>query len=166
MEDDQGVREKKIIAILNEEVQDGEDLAAEARRQIEYLLLEKKGYAPEEVRKQMVFDVTLDKRAVHVVRRFSGRGGRQKGIVIKCSAGSLSSRERQAVAAARLLGAPWPWLPIRSLQRCSMRERNCDRGRVRGDPGPGGYPALIAGKAPVPLDAEARRTGEADPPGL
>jgi hypothetical protein len=107
MEDEQTVREMKIIAILNEEVRDGEDLAAEARRLIEYLLLEKKGYAAGEVRKQVVFDVALDKEqftsSVDFLVEVEGR----KAMAIKCSAGSLSSRERQAVAAARLLAAPF-----------------------------------------------------------
>ena len=107
MEDEQTVREKKILAILNEEVQDGEDLVSEARGLIEYLLLEKKGYPAGEVRKQVIFDVTLGTEqftsSVDFVIEVQGR----KAMVIKCSAGSLSSRERQAVAAARLLAAPF-----------------------------------------------------------
>lgn len=107
MEDEQAAREKKIIAILHDEVRDGENLAADARRQIEYLLLEKKGYAPGEVRKDVVFDVELDKELVPSSVDFLIEVGGRTAIVIKCSAGSLSSRERQAVAAARLLAAPF-----------------------------------------------------------
>jgi hypothetical protein len=106
VEDEKAVREKKIIAILNEEIEDGADLAAEARKMIGYLLLEKKGYAREEVGKNVVFEVTLDQEKHHSsVDYLVSVEGRQ-AMIIKCAAGSLASRERQAVAAARLLGVP------------------------------------------------------------
>ena len=103
MEDESAVREKKIIAILNQELDDGENLAAAARKTVEYLLLEKKGYAREEVRKQVVFDVILGQETAHSSVDFLVTIEGKKAMVIKCASGSLSSRERQAVAAARLL---------------------------------------------------------------
>jgi hypothetical protein len=106
VEDEKAVREKKIIAILNEEVEDGADLASESRRTIEFLLREKKGYSGDEVRRDVVFEVVLGQEklssAVDFLITWEGR----TAMIIKCSAGSLDSRERQAVAAARLLGAP------------------------------------------------------------
>ncbi len=105
MEDEHAVRERKIINILNQEIEDGADLASEARRTIEYLLLEKKGYSRDEVRKDLVFDVVLgEERHVSAVDFLVSYEG-AKAMIIKCAAGSLDSRERQAVAAARLLGA-------------------------------------------------------------
>jgi hypothetical protein len=106
VEDESAIREKKIIAILNQELDDGETLAAAARKTVEYLLLEKKGYAREEVRKQVVFDVILGKETAHSSVDFLITIEGKKAMVVKCSSGSLSSRERQAVAAARLLDSP------------------------------------------------------------
>ena len=106
MEDESIVREKKILAILDREIEDGEDLAAAARKTVEYLLIEKKGYAREEVRKQVVFDVILGQETAHSSVDFLVTVEGKKAMVIKCASGSLSSRERQAVAAARLLGSP------------------------------------------------------------
>jgi hypothetical protein len=106
VEDESAVREKKIIAILNQEIDDGENLAAAARKTVEYLLLEKKGYAREEVRKQVVFDVVLGQETAHSSVDFLVSVEGKKAMVIKCASGSLSSRERQAVAAARLLDSP------------------------------------------------------------
>lgn len=106
MEDESSVREKKIIAILDQELDDGENLAAAARKTVEYLLLEKKGYAREEIRKQVVFDVILGQETAHSSVDFLVTIEGKKAMVIKCASGSLSSRERQAVAAARLLATP------------------------------------------------------------
>ena len=49
MEDECVKREKKILSILEQEFEDGESLAAEARKMISYLLVEKKGYLPEDI---------------------------------------------------------------------------------------------------------------------
>lgn len=106
MEDESAVREKKIIAILDQELENGENLAAAARKMVEYLLLEKKGYAREEVRKQVVFDVILGQETAHSSVDFLVTIAGKKAMVVKCASGSLSSRERQAVAAARLLDSP------------------------------------------------------------
>ena len=106
MEDENIVREKKILAILNQEVEAGEDLAAAARKTVGYLLLEKKGYHRDEVRKNVVFEVVLGKETVCSSVDFLVTIDGKKAMVVKCSSGSLSSRERQAVAAARLLDSP------------------------------------------------------------
>ena len=106
MEDENIVREKKILAILNQEVEAGEDLAAAARKTVGYLLLEKKGYSRDEVRKNVVFEVVLGKETVCSSVDFLVTIDGKKAMVVKCSSGSLSSRERQAVAAARLLDSP------------------------------------------------------------
>ncbi len=106
MEHENIVREKKILAILDREVEAGEDLATSARKMVEYLLTEKKGYSRDEVRKNVVFEVVLGKETVCSSVDFLVTIEGKKAMVIKCASGSLSSRERQAVAAARLLGSP------------------------------------------------------------
>jgi hypothetical protein len=104
--DENANREKKIIGILNQEIEDGSDLASEARETVEYLLREKKGYSGEEVRKNVIFDVVLGQEKVASSVDFLVTWENKKAMIIKCAAGSLDSRQRQAVAAARLLGVP------------------------------------------------------------
>ena len=106
MEDEAAAREKKILSILEEEIENGANLAAEARKIVEYLLLEKKGYSREEIKKNVVFEVTLNGEAHHSSVDFVVTVEGRKVMIIKCAAGSLSSRERHAVAAARLLANP------------------------------------------------------------
>lgn len=106
MEDENAIREKKIQSIIEQELEDGESLAVEARRLISFLLVEKKGYQPEDIEKKVVFEVKLGNETVYSSVDFLISVAGKKAMVIKCSAGSLSSRERQAVAAARLLGSP------------------------------------------------------------
>lgn len=106
MENENIIREKKIFGILEQEIKEGEDLAAEARRMVEYLLLEKKGYAPADIQKSVVFEVSMGGEKVHSGVDFMIILSGRKAMVIKCAAGSLSSRERQAVAAARVISSP------------------------------------------------------------
>ena len=107
MEDELVQREKKIFAILEQEVEDGAHLAAAARKMMHFLLLEKKGYATEEVERNVVFTLTLGTETAHSSVDFLVTLNGNKARVIKCSAGSLDSRERQAIAAARLLAVPF-----------------------------------------------------------
>jgi hypothetical protein len=106
MEDELVQREKKIFAILEQEVEDGAHLAAAARKMMSFLLLEKKGYSEEEVERNVIFTLTLGAESAHSSIDFLVTLNGKKAMVIKCSAGSLDSRERQAIAAARLLAAP------------------------------------------------------------
>jgi len=106
MDDEFVVREKKILSILEQELEDGESLAAEARKMVSYLLVEKKGYLPEDIEKRVVFEVKLGQETVYSSVDFLISVAGKKAMVIKCAAGSLSSRERQATAAARLIGSP------------------------------------------------------------
>lgn len=104
MSDDTTSREKKILSILDQEIKDGEQVAADVRIMAEQVLVNEKGYLPEDIEKEVAFDVVLGqetvKSGVDLVVSIDGR----KGMVIKCAPGSLVSRERQVVAAARLLG--------------------------------------------------------------
>ena len=106
MEDELVQREKKIFAILEQEVEDGAHLAAAARKMMYFLLLEKKGYSEEEVERNVIFTLTLGAETAHSSVDFLVTLNGKKAMVIKCSAGSLDSRERQAIAAARLLAGP------------------------------------------------------------
>lgn len=106
VDDQNGSREAKIRDILEQELQDGEDLANDARTMIGYLLRDRKGYGPEDVRKALAFEVTLGHEAFWSSADFIVSVNGRMGMIIKCAAGSLDSRERQAVAAARVIASP------------------------------------------------------------
>ena len=82
------------------------DTGAEANRQrIERWLVEEQGYARNDIEVDaplaLVMGTETYRSTVDLVVRVGGR----RSIVIKCAPGSLASREREAVAAARLLDA-------------------------------------------------------------
>lgn len=99
-------REEKIRQILAQEIQDGESLAAEARKMLEYLLRDKKGYAAGDIRSGIAFEVNLGRETSWSSADFLVSADGRTGMLIKCVAGSLSSRERQVVAAARVIAQP------------------------------------------------------------
>jgi hypothetical protein len=104
MEDESATRQQKILSILEQEIEDGEEMAAAVRKLAEGILLEEKGYAPEDIRKNVVFDVVLGMETVQSRVDFLVLLDKRSAMVIKCAAGSLGSRERHVVAAARVLG--------------------------------------------------------------
>ncbi len=73
---------------------------------IEYLLLEKKGYRKDDVLKGAAFEVKLGEETVWSSVDFVVSTDGRKAMIIKCAAGSLDSRQRQAVAAARVIFTP------------------------------------------------------------
>jgi hypothetical protein len=157
--DDQNInREAKIRDILVQELQDGEDLANDARKMIGYLLSEKKGYSPDDVRKGLAFEVTLGTETVWSSVDFIVSLEGRMGMIIKCAAGSLDSRERQAVAAARVIASP-P-LPVAVVADPVTAEvLNVATGKVIGE-GFGAIPTkeqlrgIVAEKTMQPLDGK------------
>ncbi len=154
--DEQSAREAKIRDILQEELQDGEDLANEARTMIGYLLLEKKGYDPGDVRKGLAFEVQLGAETSWSSADFLVSVDNKTAMIIKCAAGSLDSRERQAVAAARVIVSP-P-LPVAVVADPVTAEvLDVSSGRVTGE-GFGAIPTkeqlrgIVAEKVMQPLD--------------
>jgi hypothetical protein len=99
-------RDEKIRAILAQEIQDGATLASETRRIVGYLLHEKKGYAREDIRKDHVFEVILGQEITSSRVDFLVSVDGKPAMVIKCASGSLDSRQRQAIAAARVVTSP------------------------------------------------------------
>jgi hypothetical protein len=104
--DEQSYREAKIRELLEKEVADGEDLANQARGMIGYLLREKKGYEAADIRKAMAVEVVLGSETVWSSLDYLVSVDGKAAMVIKCAAGSLDSRERQAVAMARIIASP------------------------------------------------------------
>ena len=79
------------------------------RQQVERYLVEEKGYRHEEILVdapiQLEIDGEIYRSTVDLVVQIDNR----PLMVVKCAAGSLGSREREAVSAARLFGAsPMP----------------------------------------------------------
>jgi hypothetical protein len=79
--------------------------AEENRQAVERILVEEKGYLKEdiEVDADIAITVTGEPYNSQVDLVVSADGGKTRFMVIKCAAGSLGSREREIVAAARLL---------------------------------------------------------------
>jgi len=158
VDDTSAYREAKIRDILEQEVRDGEDLANDARKLIGYLLRDKKGYAPEDVRGGIAFEVALGQEVSWSSADFIVSIDGRMGMLIKCAAGSLDSRERQAVAAARVISSP-P-LPIAVVADPANAEvLDVGSGKVIGE-GFGAIPtreqlaAILNGNVPGPLDAK------------
>jgi hypothetical protein len=103
MEDEFVMREKKILSILEREIEDGEEMAAAVRHIAERMLLEEKGYVAADIRKNVSFGVTIGMETVQSGVDFLVSVENKKALVIKCAAGSLSSRERHVVAAGRVI---------------------------------------------------------------
>ena len=82
------------------------DVGAEGHRQaVERYLVEEKGYAKEdvEVDAPISFEVAGEAYRSVVDLVISPDGGKTRLIAVKCAAASLGSREREILAAARLL---------------------------------------------------------------
>jgi hypothetical protein len=82
-------------------------VGAEAnRQQVERYLVESKGYRREDVVVDAPIDVEIDgevyRSAVDLIVQIDDR----PLIAVKCAAGSLGSREREIISAARLLATP------------------------------------------------------------
>ena len=79
--------------------------AEENRQAVEALLVKEKGYLKEDIKVDVDIAITVagESYRSQVDLVVSTGGGKTRFMVIKCAAGSLGSREREIVAAARLL---------------------------------------------------------------
>lgn len=81
------------------------DIGAEANRQaVERVLLEEKGYAAAEIVVDAPIAVTIGQESFlsRIDLLITLDGGRSSLMIVKCAAGSLDSRQREVLAAARL----------------------------------------------------------------
>jgi hypothetical protein len=79
--------------------------AEENRQAVEKLLVEQRGYRKEDIEVDVDIAITIagEPYRSQVDLVVSAEDGKARFMVIKCAAGSLGSREREIVAAARLL---------------------------------------------------------------
>ncbi len=96
-------KEDAMEALIKKEIDAAESELSAVRRGIEKFLLEKKGYAANEIEKDREFEVLIGnercKSKTDIVISIDGK----RLILITCSVGALVSRERQAIACARVL---------------------------------------------------------------
>ncbi len=86
MEDQYITRGKKILSILEQEIEDGEEMAGAVRHIAERLLLGEKGYSTDDIRKNVSFEVTLEGRDRQVLSGFRHISGKQErhGDKVRC----------------------------------------------------------------------------------
>jgi hypothetical protein len=86
--------------------QDIPNIGAEENRQaVERFLVERKGYSKEDIQIDVDIEMTVagESYRSQLDLVVSADGGKTRLIAVKCAAGSLGSREREILAAARLL---------------------------------------------------------------
>jgi hypothetical protein len=82
------------------------DVGAETYRQkVERFLVETKGYAPEQIEVDAPIAITIGAELYTSCVDLTVSVHGKRYMVIKCAPGSLASREREVIAAARLLDA-------------------------------------------------------------
>ncbi len=96
-------REEAIESIIKKEFDAAEADLAVIKEGIEKFLFNNKGYSPDEVEKEFEFDITAGnercKSKADFIIKIKGR----RVMLLKCSIGALVSRERQAIACARII---------------------------------------------------------------
>jgi hypothetical protein len=136
------------------------DVGAEANRQaVERILVEEKGYAPEEISVDAPIRVDIDGEIYQSRVDLVVCLGPRPLMAVKCAAGNLDSRQREIVAAARLL-APDRILPLAvasdgktALVWDAVTGKEIGTG-LEAVPARSELARRFAGQAPAPLDAE------------
>ena len=80
------------------------NIGAEANRQaVEKILVEQRGFSKSDIEVGVDIDLVIAGAPYRSKIDLVVRAGQKRAMVIKCAAGSLGSREREVVSAARLL---------------------------------------------------------------
>ncbi|MDD3619031.1 MAG: type I restriction enzyme HsdR N-terminal domain-containing protein [Desulfobulbaceae bacterium] len=87
--------------LTGEELPDTDD--ERSRQQLARLLVEEKGYAPEELEPRLSIETGFSGRRVRSLIELTVRIGGRRVMIVRYGPGSLVTRERAAVAASRLL---------------------------------------------------------------
>jgi hypothetical protein len=136
------------------------DVGAEANRQaLERVLVEEKGYAPEEISVDAPISVDIDGDIYQSRVDLVVCLGPRPLMAVKCAAGNLDSRQREIVAAARLL-APDRTLPLAvasdgktAMVWDAVTGKEIGTG-LEAIPARDELAARFSGQAPAPLDTE------------
>jgi len=135
-------------------------VGAEANRQaVERILIEEKGFAPEEISVDAPISVDIDGEIYQSRVDLVVCLGPRPLMAVKCAAGNLDSRQREIVAAARLL-APDRTLPLAAASDGktamvwdAVTGKEIGTG-LEAIPARGELADRFAGQAPAPLDPE------------
>lgn len=133
------------------------------RQQVERYLVEEKGYHREEILVDAPIQVDIDGEAYRSTVDLVVQIGDRPLMAVKCAAGSLGSREREIVSAARLFGAsPMPLAVVSDGVNATILDTTT--GKVKGK----GLKAILdrdeaielARSEPLPPIAPERRVRE------
>jgi len=95
-------KEEAMEALIKKEIEAAESELSLIKQDLVSFLIEKKGYAVSEIEKEIEFEVSIGnekcKSRADILASINGK----RLMLIKCSVGALVSRERQAVACARV----------------------------------------------------------------
>ncbi len=96
-------REEAIESIIKKEIEAGESELEIIKKGIAEFLLNNKGYSKEEIERDVEFDVVVGNERAKSRADFIVRISGKRLMIVKCSVGALVSRERQAIACARVM---------------------------------------------------------------
>jgi len=105
--------------LTGEELPDTDD--ERCRQQLARLLVEEKGYGPDELEPRLTIETVYNGRIVRSVIELTVRIGSRRVMIIRYGPGSLVTRERPAVAAARIL-EPAYRIPLAMVTNCRDAE--------------------------------------------
>lgn len=105
--------------LTGEELPDTDD--ERCRQQLARLLVEEKGYRPEEIEPRLAIETTYNKQFVKSLIELTVNIQQHRILIIRYGPGSLVTRERPAVAAARLLDPNYR-IPLAVVTNCREAE--------------------------------------------
>jgi len=98
-------REDAVESLIKKEIEKGEIDLLVIKKGIEEFLINNKGYSKDEIETDTEFDVVIGNEICKSKADIIISIGDKKLILIKCSVGALVSRERQAIACARVINS-------------------------------------------------------------
>jgi len=105
--------------LTGEELPDTDD--ERCRQQLARLLVEEKGYVPEELEPRLVIETTYNNQYVKSLIELTVSVSQRRIMIVRYGPGSLVTRERPAIAAARLLDPDYR-IPLAVVTNCREAE--------------------------------------------
>lgn len=105
--------------LTGEELPDTDD--ERCRQELARILVEEKGYAADEIEPRLVIETVFNKQYVRSVVELTVRLQGRRFMIIRYGPGSLVTRERPAIAAARILNSDYR-IPLAVVTNCRDAE--------------------------------------------
>lgn len=96
-------REDAIGSLIQKDFEAAETELCVIKTAMESFLLKNKGYSSEDIEREMVFDLIAGNEKTRSIVDFIIRLNSKRLMIVKCCVGALVSRERHAVACARVI---------------------------------------------------------------